>query len=104
MADHTTNKASTKSPALQAEYDRIGREREASGREADRIYRRELIRVCLEMFSWAAIGVLLLGMSFHVDNVRTGMIYFYLGQVVGLVGVVMSIWGAYERGQERGDW
>lgn len=91
-------------PGLQAEYDRIGSERLAAEREVDRAYWRELIRVCIEMFAWTALGLFLLGMAFHVTDVKTGMVYFYAGQVVGAGGVVWSIYAAYRRGEIRGDW
>lgn len=104
MTDDAPPRRTRLPPALQAEYDRIGREREAAGREADRIYRRELIRVCLEMFGWTAIGLFLFGMAFHVTNVKDGMIYFYAGQIINVAGVVWSIWCAYQRAEARGDW
>ena len=94
-----------KRPAwVEAEYERIGREREQASREADRVYRRELVRVCLEMFGWTAVGLIIAAFGFHVRDRDTGMIFLYGGMIVNWVGVLWAIATAYRRGEERGDW
>ena len=90
--------------SLKAEYERIGREREAASRETDRAYRRELIRVCAEMLGWTALGLFLAGLAFWVNDPQTGRILLTSGQIINVSGVVASIWFAYKRGEERGDW
>jgi FtsH-binding integral membrane protein len=89
---------------VEAEYERIGREREQASREADRQYRWELVRVCLEMFGWTAIGLLIAAFAFHVTDRETGMIFLYGGMLVNVAGVFWSILTAYHRGRARGDW
>ena len=43
-----TRHGRTQRPAwVEAEYERIGRERDQASREADRVYRRELVRLCV---------------------------------------------------------
>ena len=87
-----------------AEYERIGREREHASREADRVYRRELLRVCLEIFVWTIAGCALAAFAFHVRDRDTGLIFLYAGMLVNISGVFTSCLLAYHRGQERGDW
>jgi len=89
---------------VQAEYERIGREREQASRESDRLYRWELIRVCAEMFGWAVVGLFIAAFAFHVHDRDTGMIFLYGGMVVTWAGVLWAIVTAYHRGEARGDW
>lgn len=89
---------------VKAEYERIGREREQASREADRLYRWELVRVCAEMFSWAAVGLVIAAFAFHVHRRDTGMILLYTGMIVTWSGVLWTIASAYRRGEARGDW
>lgn len=89
---------------VEAEYERIGREREQASREADRLYRWELVRVCAEVLGWTAVGLVIAAFAFHVSDRDTGMIFLYAGMVVNWSGVLCSIIFAYRRGQERGDW
>ena len=95
----------TKRPAwVDAEYERIGRERQQAGREADRVYRRELVRVCAQMFGWTIAGLIIAAFAFRVHDRETGMIFLYAGMVVNWAGVLWSIVTAYLRGEARGDW
>ena len=86
------------------EYERIGREREAASREADRDYLKELVRVCVEMFAWTALGLFLGGLAFWVNDLQTGIALLYSGQIINVAGVAWSIGAAYRRGVDRGDW
>ena len=86
------------------EYERIGREREAASREADRDYLREMIRVCVAILAWTAAGLFLAGMAFWVTDRETGLALLYSGQIVNIGGVAWSIGSAYRRGVDRGDW
>jgi len=96
--------ASDRPEWVQAEYERIGREREATSRETDRLYRWEFVRVCGLMFGWTAVGALIAALAFRSTDQGTGMIYLYSGMVVNVAGVLWTIVRAYRRGEERGDW
>ena len=89
---------------VQAEYERIGREREQASREADRVYRWELFRVCAEMLGWTAVGLVIAAFAFHARDRDAGMIFLYAGMVVNWSGVLWAIVSAYRRGEARGDW
>jgi len=103
--DHPDHRVRSERPAwVVAEYERIGRERDQASREADRAYRRELLRVCLEILVWTVIGCVLAGFAFHVRDRDTGLIFLYAGMLVNIGGVFLSCLLAYHRGQERGDW
>lgn len=90
--------------SVKAEYERIGRERERASRETDRVYRLELLRVCVEMIAWTVLGLVVAGLAFRVTSFELGMIFLYGGMVINAGGVVVSIWSAYARGERRGDW
>jgi len=90
--------------SVQAEYERIGRERELASQAADRAARRDLIRVCLEMLGWAALGVFVAGIGFWVTDYQLGRILLVSGMIINVGGVAFSIWAAYLRGEARGDW
>lgn len=91
-------------PSVQAEYERIGREREAAARQADRDQWLALLRVCAEMIGWTIAGLFLAGWAFRVTSYQTGMILLYSGMVVNIGGVAHAIGSAYIRGERRGDW
>ena len=91
-------------PSVQAEYERIGRERELASRQADRDQWLALLRVCAEMIAWTIAGLFLAGMAFRVNDVQTGWAYFYAGVTINVGGVAFSIATAYIRGERRGDW
>jgi hypothetical protein len=93
-----------KSPRLQAELERIGRERLAASREADRAMRRELLRVCAECFGSCAVGLVLAAFAFHTTDRDMGEIFLFGGMLINIVGVTLSLIRAYQRGVERGDW
>lgn len=90
--------------SVQAEYERIGREREESSRAADRVQRWELLRACGEMIGWTIAGLVIAGFAFAVTDYQLGMALLYTGMVVNVGGVALSIWAAYLRGEQRGDW
>ena len=90
--------------STRAEYERIGREREIATREADRLYRWELVRVCAEMIGWTVAGLLVAGVAFRVTDHQYGMVLLYAGMVINVGGVAFSLGSAYLRGERRGDW
>jgi len=89
---------------VQAEYERIGREREQASREADRLYVWELLRVCGELLGWTAAGLVVAAFAFHVHDRDVGMMFLYGGMIVNLSGVTWALAAAYRRGEKRGDW
>jgi hypothetical protein len=89
---------------VQAEYERIGRERMEAGREIARVYRWELLRVCAEMIGWTAAGAVIAGFGFHVRDYDIGWILIHAGMIVNWSGVLWSLATAYLRGEKRGDW
>jgi hypothetical protein len=100
-----TRHGRTQRPAwVEAEYERIGRERDQASREADRVYRRELVRVCLQMFGWTIAGLLIAAFAFRAHDRDIGMMFLWGGMVVNWGGVLWSIVTAYLRGEARGDW
>lgn len=91
-------------PDVQAEYRRIGRERELASRNADRDQWLDLLRVCAEMVGWTIAGLVLAGFAFHVTDYEIGMAFLYGGMSINVGGVAFSIASAYRRGEHRGDW
>jgi hypothetical protein len=89
---------------LRAELERIAAEREIAEREAERVVRVELVRVCLECIGSCVLGLFLMGYALHTTDKGTGQIAFLGGLVVGYSGIVLSLASAYRRGVERGDW
>ena len=71
---------------------------------AERDRRRDLLRTALACLGWSALGILLIGWSFHTTDAARGRIAFYGGLLVGNGGVVFSLAAAYRRGERRGDW
>jgi len=90
--------------SVKAEYERIGRERDLAGREADRVRRWALLRVCGEMIAWTAISLVVAGFAFRVTDVQVGMVFLYGGMVINVSGIGYAIGSAYLRGERRGDW
>lgn len=90
--------------SVRTEYERIGRERELTSRQADRDQRLALLRVCAEMIAWTLAGLVLAGFAFRVTDVQIGMAFLYAGMIVNLGGVVFAVAKAYIRGEQRGDW
>lgn len=89
---------------VDAEYERIGRERDQASRETEREYRWEIVRVLAAMFGWMLVGSITAGFGFRAHDRETGMIFMYAGMVINCAGVVGTIARAYRRGEERGDW
>jgi hypothetical protein len=94
----------TADEARRAELERIGQERLRQSREMDRLYRWELVRVCAEMIGWTTVGVVVSGFAFAVTDYDLGMILLSGGMVINWGGVAVSLWLAYQRGEQRGDW
>src|SRR5262245_6831264 len=90
--------------ARRAELERIGAERLRQSREVERMYRWELARVCAELIGWTVVGVVVTGFAFWVTDYQIGKILLSSGMLINWTGVAVSLWTAYKRGEERGDW
>jgi cytochrome c biogenesis protein CcdA len=83
-------------------------ERAASLRETEREATRQMLRemavtiACC--FVSTLIGVVIVSFSAHTGDERTGWILFYAGMTVGYTGNLVTLFIAFRRGQERGDW
>ena len=91
-------------PHVQAEYERIGRERAAATHRADRVRRLDLVRVCAELIAWTVVSLVVAGFAFHVSDYELGKAFLYGGMALNIGGVTFSIAAAYVRGERRGDW
>ncbi|HSQ30395.1 MAG TPA: hypothetical protein VLN49_11130 [Gemmatimonadaceae bacterium] len=99
-----TIRGTHRSPRLQAELERIARERLEAERQVSRVYRRELLRVCLECLGSSFLGVFCMGFALHTNDAGYGAIAWWGGMVVGYSGIALSLISAYIRGDRRGDW
>lgn len=88
----------------EAEYERIGREREATERDATRITRRALFRASAECLVSSAIGAVIIGAGWHTTDPQWGHICVLTGLIVGYGGITWALARAYRAGEERGDW
>src|SRR6201989_1303582 len=97
-------RASPMDSDLRAEYDRIGREKDAAGKEADRSKVRFLVQVAAMCWVWVIIGMALVGESFHIDAtigqlyypalLAKAQAYFSAGMFVGTAGPIGTLlWG-----------
>ncbi len=91
-------------PRLQAELDRIARERGESEREANRESWRELARACFECIGSCVLGLVIMAFAFHTTDVVMGKALLAGGMAVGYAGIAVALYRAYRRGEERGDW
>ena len=71
---------------------------------AERDRRRDLLRTALACLAWCALGLFLLGWSFHTTDAALGRVAFLSGLLVGNGGIVHALAAAYRRGERRGDW
>lgn len=94
----------TRSPRLQAEYERMARERLAAERGAIRGRWTEAARVSLECLGSCALGMWCLGYAYHTTDYEWGMIFWWGGLVVGYAGMLTSLIAAYLRAEKRGGW
>jgi hypothetical protein len=91
-------------PRLQAELDRIARERLETERLANRQSRGALARACLECVGSCVLGLVIMAYGFHTTDVLVGKAFLLGGMAVGYTGMLIALVGAYRRGEERGDW
>jgi hypothetical protein len=89
---------------LKDELERIGRERLAAEREAERDSRWELARVCGECLGSSLVGGFVMMIALHTTDAGYGAIFWWGGMVIGYSGILISLVTAYRRGEKRGDW
>lgn len=89
---------------VQAEYERIGRERLEAELDMARVRRRDMFRSALECLVSCAVGLFGIGLAWHATDHATGMIFWWGGLAVGYSGIAAALIGAYRRGEKRGDW
>jgi hypothetical protein len=92
------------SARLDAELQRMARERREAERLVSRGYRRELLRVCAECLASAFLGLGCIAYALHTTDRGIGTIALWGGLVVGYSGIALSLGSAYVRGERRGDW
>ena len=63
----------------------------------------ESIKVALQVIAWCVIGVVIMAFAVWVTDVQRGQILLSLGMLVGYTGIVVTLWLAYLRAEERGD-
>jgi hypothetical protein len=91
-------------PDLRTEYERIGRELQESGKEADRHKVRFFVRLGGVCWVWVIIGLALVGESFHINAtvghfyypalMAKAQMYFSAGMFVGTAGPIGTLlWG-----------
>ena len=73
-------------------------------RVAQRDMYRDLFFTALRVLCCIAASLYLLGMSVHVRDYQTGMLYFSSGFVFWVISVSVNLLNAYKRGIHRGDW
>lgn len=86
------------------ELERVGQERLRAEREVSRNYRREMVRVCIELTGCAAVGLFIMFWAFYINDREMGQILWLTAFVVSYSGMLLSLARAYLRGEARGDW
>ena len=82
----------------------LARRRFAEHREAQRDTRRDYIRTALTCWAWCLLGIAFIAVSFHLTDMATAEVFFWLGLGVGNAGMIFTLLAAYRRGEKRGDW
>ena len=93
-----------RSPRLQAEYERMARERLEAERDSARVRLLEFFRVSLECIGSCALGMLGIAIALHSTDHEIGMIFWWGGLVAGYSGMCVSLLAGYLRAEKRGVW
>jgi hypothetical protein len=80
------------------------RQRAAEHEVAQRDTLWDHVRTALTCVFWAALGIALLGLSFHTTDLALGNAAFAAGLGIGNGGIIFTLLAAYRRGEKRGDW
>ena len=73
-------------------------------RRATRDAFRELVVTAACCFAWTLLTYVMVAFAFHTTDRRVGGILFYGGLAIGYAGNFVTLYLAYNRGRERGDW
>ena len=65
---------------------------------------RELIETAASCCAWTLIAYVLVAFALHTTDRQVGGILFYGGLSLGYAGNFVTLYFAYQRGRERGDW
>lgn len=76
----------------------------ASERRAGRDRLRDLLFTIGWCFAFMLAGLVLMAFAMHTTDAALGRIFFWSALVVNNGGVMVTLWRAYLRGQDRGDW
>jgi hypothetical protein len=57
-----------------------------------------------EIVLWTGLGMALVFMAFHTNGADVGRIYWLVGCIVWIGGVMKAVLGAYRRGLDQGLW
>ena len=83
-------------------------ERAAKLRASERAAEWDRLRDALTTLGWCfastIVSALCVGMSAHVNELRTAQMWFYGGLALGYAGNLIALYLAYKRGEDRGDW
>ncbi len=82
--------------------DRIGEERLAAQREADRNRRRLWLRTAVLCVVWPLVGLTLVAWSFHTTSSLQGQIAFWAGLAIGDGATLLTIVLAWARAARKG--
>ena len=85
------------------EYERIGRERLAAEREAERAARVRMARVCVELVLWCLAAMFVMGSGFAVSDPALGRILLLAGMTLGYAGMLLTLLLAWLRARDAGD-
>ena len=88
----------------QQELERIGAERLAAEREAQRDARRAIWRALLGLVASCGVGMLVLFFAFWTNDRELGLVFLWSGLLLGYGGMSYFLLSAFRRGVERGDW
>jgi hypothetical protein len=71
---------------------------------AERDAFRELVVTAVSCCTWTLAAYVLVAFAFHTKDKQAGGVLFYGGLAVGYAGNFLTLYFAYNRGRERGDW
>ncbi len=72
--------------------------------QAERDAFLELVVTAACCFGWTLLAYVLVAIAFHTKDKQAGGTLFYGGLAVGYAGNFVTLYFAYIRGRERGDW
>lgn len=75
-----------------------------SEQQAARDSFRELVVTATTCCAWTLIAYVLVAFAFHTTDRQVGGMLFYGGLATGYAGNFVTLYFAYIRGRERGDW